>query len=98
MKYASATKVSTDKSRSEIEKILQKYGATGFMYGWQRTQAIVGFQYNNIHIRFDLPMPDKNSDEFIKTPGRKKDRNIESAYKAWEQAGRQRCGAEMDNR
>ena len=31
--YAQQTQVSTDKSRAEIERTLQRYGADQFMYG-----------------------------------------------------------------
>ncbi len=67
MKYAEKTKVTSDKSKSDIERILQRYGASSFMYGWQDTKAIVAFQMHKRHIKFILPMPDRNSKEFTKT-------------------------------
>jgi hypothetical protein len=41
--YAAQTSVSADKSRAEIERTLTRYGATSFAYGWQGSQAMVGF-------------------------------------------------------
>lgn len=32
---AQNTSVSSEKSRAEIERILRRYGADGFMYGWE---------------------------------------------------------------
>lgn len=92
MKYAEKTKVGSDKSKSDIEKILQRYGASSFMYGWQDTKAIVAFQMHNRHIKFILPMPDRNSNEFTKTDtGR--DRSESSQLQAYEQSIRQKWRA-----
>ena len=92
MTYAKDTSVSTDKSRSEIERTLQRYGADQFMYGWDRDKALVGFRMIDRQIRFILPMPDKNNREFVKTPTGKA-RSEQLAYQEWEQACRQRWRA-----
>ena len=92
-RYAQSTSVSSEKSRAEIERTLARYGATGFLYGWNRGQAVVGFQMNERHIKFMLPMPDRDSDEFQKTPGRGQQRSEEAAQAAYEQAVRQRWRA-----
>lgn len=34
-RYAATTEVTSEKSRAEIERTVSRYGATGFMYGWQ---------------------------------------------------------------
>jgi hypothetical protein len=39
LKYAANTEVSAEKSRAEIETVLRRYGATGFMYGWDETDG-----------------------------------------------------------
>jgi hypothetical protein len=93
MRYAQNTGVSSEKSRAEIEKTLTRYGATGFIYGWQGDGAIVAFQMNGRRIKFVLPLPPKDSKEFTHTIGRGSKRDPESARKAWEQAGRQRWRA-----
>ncbi len=93
MKYAENTSVSSDKSRSEIEKTLMRYGARGFIYGWQDTSAIVGFQMEGRQVKFILPLPDRNSREFTHTPGRGTLRRPAQAEEAYEQAVRQRWRA-----
>ena len=72
MSYAAKTNVSADRTRNEIESTLIRYGATGFIYGWQNDSAMMAFQMQGRHIKFVLPMPDPNSDEFTRTPARRK--------------------------
>jgi len=92
-RYASNTSVSSGKSREEIEKTLSRYGADGFQYGWQGSRAQVCFLMDDRMIRFDLEMPDRNSEEFTLTPTRRHKRHPDDATKAWEQACRQRWRA-----
>jgi len=40
-RYAEGTTVSAEKSRVEAERVLQKYGADGFGYGWDRREVRV---------------------------------------------------------
>lgn len=93
MKYAANTDVSAEKSRGEIELTLQRYGATGFMYGWDENKAIVGFKMKNRQIKFVLAMPDKSEKRFWYTPGRNLKRTSSQAFDAWEQATRQKWRA-----
>lgn len=92
-RYAEKTGVSSDRSRQEIEKTLNRYGATGFMYGWKDMYCIVAFEMHNRRIKFQLPLPDKKSREFTHTPGRGSLRHEEDALIAWEQGCRQRWRA-----
>jgi hypothetical protein len=92
-KYAENTEVSAEKSRAEIEKTLQRYGATGFMYGWEETRAVVAFKMRDRHIKFVLEMPSLKEPQFWRTPGRGLRRSQAQAYAAWEQATRQRWRA-----
>jgi hypothetical protein len=90
--YAPNTQVSSDKSKAEIERTLQRYGATGFMYGWQDSKAMIAFQMANRHIKFILPMPDRNSKEFTHTDkGRIRADNAQQ--QAYEQSIRQKWRA-----
>lgn len=66
-KFAANTEVSAEKSRSEIERTLTRYGANAFMYGWEGSRAIIGFRAHNRMLRFVLPMPDKGAREFTHT-------------------------------
>lgn len=43
MNYAQNTEVSVEKSRAEIERTLQRYGATKFMYGSDTNRAVIAF-------------------------------------------------------
>jgi hypothetical protein len=90
--YAAGTDVSPDRSRAEIERTLQRYGATGFLYGWKNDQAMLGFEMAGRQLRFHMALPDRQSDAFQKTPTGKR-RTANSAQEAFEQATRQRWRA-----
>lgn len=92
-RYAEDTSVSADRSRAEIERILQRYGASAFSYGWEGNQAAIAFKAQNRLIRFLLPLPDKDAHEFQFTPAKRQRRTPEQAQAAWEQATRQRWRA-----
>jgi hypothetical protein len=94
-KYAAKTEVSANKSREEIERTLQRYGATGFIYGWQDSSAIVGFTMNGKQIKFLLQMPDRNDKQFTEYQRGYSTyyREESAAAKLWEQATRQRWRA-----
>lgn len=94
-RYAANTEVSSSKSRDEIERILQRYGADQFMYGWQDQAAVVAFRANDRRVRFILPLPDRNSPEFTryKRGYTEHARTEEQATKLYEQAIRQRWRA-----
>ena len=66
--YAKDTTVPVERSRAEIERILQRYGATGFMYGWETTRAMIGFVIAERRYRTQLPLPDRQAAEFTRTP------------------------------
>ncbi len=91
-KYAATTDVGADRSRAEIERTLQRYGARGFMYGWDETRAVLGFIIHDRQVRFILPLPDRDDPEFNRTAtGRQ--RTAKAAGEAYEQAVRQRWRA-----
>lgn len=91
-RYAEWTEVPSDRSRLDIERTLQRYGATSFMYGWEGTRAVVAFQMQGRNVRFALPMPDRNAHEFTQTPTGKP-RSANAAQQTYEQATRQRWRA-----
>jgi len=92
-RYAERTEVGSDRSRAEIERTLRRYGATAFAYGWGEQVATVMFEIAGRRMLFRLTMPDPNSREFTRTPGKGLVRTPEAAAAAWEQAGRQRWRA-----
>ena len=92
-RYAKDTSVSVDRSRAEIEKILQRYGADCFGYAHARSGAAqIEFQADGRHIRFFLPMPSADDDEFVLTTTGNR-RSESAAWSAWEKACRQRWRA-----
>lgn len=91
-RYAEQTSVPSDRSRAEIERTLERYGATTFQYGWTEGRAMIGFVMDGRQIRFLLPLPDRDSLDFTQTPtGR--ERSVTAAREAYEQAVRQRWRA-----
>ena len=92
-RYANETAVPAERSRMEIEATLRKYKASHFGYATGPTGARVMFVIEDRHIRFDLPLPDRNLREFTHTPQRDTPRSLEAWTAAWEQACRQRWRA-----
>ncbi len=86
--YASNTSVSAEKSRAEIERTLQRFGADQFMYGWEQERAVVQFSAEGRSIRFVLVLPDKEDPKFSMTPGGRRRRDADAMLKAWEQETR----------
>ncbi len=91
-RYAAETTVASDRSRAEIERILERYGASSFMYGWQKERAIVAFEMHGRRIRFELPMPSREDRAFTRTPTGLV-RTEKARQEAYEQAVRQRWRA-----
>lgn len=96
-KYAKDTDVSVAKSRSEIEGLIIRYGATStaFMNGPGR--AMIAFEAKGRRILFELPLPDPKEPRFthaiIGRSSTPSPRPPERAQAAWEQACRQRWRA-----
>ncbi|MBN2024961.1 MAG: hypothetical protein JW809_19445 [Pirellulales bacterium] len=96
-RYAEATTVSADRSRAEIERIVQRYGATQFGYGWNEgadhSMAVVTFRCHDRLVRFVLPLPSPSAREFSTSPTGRRRRTADQARAAWEQTCRQRWRA-----
>lgn len=90
--YASGTAVSEEKSRQEIERMLQRWGATefGVLTSWERNEAVIAFRHRAIQIRMCIPMPDKNDPRYSKTKTGKWTRSPESARQVFEGEVRRR--------
>ena len=61
--YASKTSVPVARSKAEIERTLEKYGAESFAYASKVEMAMIEFQMKGKRIRFVIPMPEKPSDQ-----------------------------------
>jgi hypothetical protein len=94
MSYAAQTSVPVERSRAEIERVLQNYGAQQFIYGWDQHAAVVGFTVmhdeERRQIRFRVEVPDQAS--FLRSKGGQR-RTAIQAEKAFQQAQRQRWRA-----
>lgn len=90
-RYAADTSVSVGSSKAEIERIIERYGATGFMSGWSAEKAMIAFAMSGRQIRFVLTMPKRDEKRF--THHSRGMRTAEAANKEWEQACRQRWRA-----
>lgn len=69
----------------EIERLLTKYGATGFFFASDGDAAVIGFRMNDRMIKFVLKMPPAKDYEHTST-GVKRSQN--AWYKAWDQVKR----------
>jgi hypothetical protein len=47
----------TSSSNEQIERLLQRYGATEFAHGWKQERAVIQFKMRDRHVRFVLPLP-----------------------------------------
>ncbi len=86
--YATQTTVTAERSRNEIERVLTKFGADQFMYGWADDDAVIQFRAHDRLIRFILNLPDKQDSRFHTTPTGRRRRDPGAAAKAWEQETR----------
>lgn len=93
MTYASDTSVNVERSQAEIERVLMRYGASHFMRGWADDQASIAFTIANRSIRFLLPLPSRDDEQFAATPSGRRRKNPAAALQAWEQACRSRWRA-----
>ena len=58
--YAAGTSVPVDRSKSEIERVLAKYGADQFVYAIGTPGAMVMFRAHGRCIRFIVPIPTRD--------------------------------------
>lgn len=93
--YAKKTETSVESSRMEVERTLTRYGASHFAYMSAPDKAIVGFQFHNLRLKFDMPMPARDDKAF--TEYRRGHsvfaRSESAAFAEWQQACRQRWRA-----
>jgi hypothetical protein len=95
-KFAKGTEVSADRSRAELETLLQRYGADSTAVFTSRGEAAVAFEMRGRRILFRLKMPEQSEERFTHRTGGfrgKEARSADSARTAWEQACRERWRA-----
>ena len=59
-RYATGTAVPVDRTRAEIERLLERHGAGGFAYGTTNGQTMLAFEMRDRRLRFLVPMPTPN--------------------------------------
>lgn len=92
-KFASQTSVPVEKSKAEIEATVRRYGAEGFIAGWEGDRAMLQFKCQDRYVRFLMAMPDRKEKRFTEYRRRGSCsatmRSPAAAEEAWEQACRQ---------
>lgn len=56
-RFAASTRVSTEQTRTEIERTLSRYGGTAFAYMTRAGKAIIAFEARERHIKITMPLP-----------------------------------------
>ena len=49
-RFAADTQVPVDRSKAEIERLVQRYGADEMASGWREGKAMIQFKMNERHI------------------------------------------------
>ena len=61
-RFAAHTRVSSEQTRTEIERTLSRYGATAFAYFSQKGKAIIAFEAAKRRIKITVPLPIEDDD------------------------------------
>ena len=61
-RFAAQTKVPVSKTRVDIEKLVRRYGAKGFMSGYQDKVAHIEFLCADRHVRLSVVVPDNEQE------------------------------------
>lgn len=92
-RYAAGTEVSVERSRAEIEKLLVRYGATGFQYVWEGDRSAIAFKMDDRFVRIFLPMPERTDPSITRTPTQGKRRGEIAQKNAFDAEVRRRWRA-----
>lgn len=92
MTFAKGTEVSVTKSRAEIERLIERYGATSTAFMNAPGRAIVCFEASGRRIMFELKLP-SIEDKRFQRDGRGSTRTPEKRHEVWEQACREKWRA-----
>lgn len=92
MAYATTTDVSVEKTEGQIKAMIKRAGATHFATMDEAGMAIIAFSMKDRAIRFNLPLPRQDAEQF-RYNGRRQARTADQRYAAWEQACRSRWRA-----
>lgn len=68
-RFAEGTDVSVEKTRSELERLVMRHGATGFVYGWSDGIWTIAWQMQGRQVRFRVISPHEDDRLIEYTPG-----------------------------
>jgi hypothetical protein len=90
-RFATNTDVPVERSRSEIEGTLRRYGCDDIVVGQSvRTRrAFVQFFYRKLHLEVSITLPDAAAERFRLTPSKRRRRTERDATAEWEKECRQ---------
>jgi hypothetical protein len=88
--YASETEVPIERSKRQIEVLLQAHGAEAYHVGWDTTRDIIEFGWQGKQIRFVLP---RHTLKAFEVSDRGTYRNPRQQQQAYDQADRSRWRA-----
>ena len=91
--YAAGTTVPSHQRRLEIERTLERYGATAFAYGRTQTRVQVMFEIAGRRYRIELRVPDRQGHDILYTPSKRLLRSDADQEKFYEQLVRQKWAA-----
>lgn len=92
MTYAKGTKVAVGQTRSEIETLIRKEGASRFAQGWEDGAVSIMFEMRERRVRFYLPLP-QLGDKVFECDGNGRYRDGASRARVHDQAVRERFRA-----
>lgn len=85
MSYAQNTTVNAGQTKQQLEAMLLRRGATGFISGWKDNAAFIAFEFLGRAVQFKLPLPDRMSKLYTHSPNGKL-RTVDAQNTAWNQA------------
>ena len=83
-RYAEGTSVSIARSRDEIERLLARHKATGFLYGEQGNRAMIAFELEGRRYRMELKYPRLQDIETRRNQYTRRKSDAELKRTAWE--------------
>ena len=63
-RFATGTEVPVERSRSEIERLITRYGATSTAYMQGADKAMILFEAKGRRVMFELPLPKRDEKRF----------------------------------
>src|SRR3954454_8909628 len=86
--YGAGTRVEAHRSRYELERVLNKFGADDVFFVEADANASIQFAMRGHYVQLALPLPDPENSRFTHTPSGKR-RTAAAQERAYEQALRE---------